>query len=190
LIELNVLSLQKQNNNNMKVLYCPLCSSDQVKIIDHQPLATNDGQMPIDTEIYVSLHCDYCGGNSNTVGDITYRQPKQKVQDFNDAYKGALNGYVLLAELMNGDMVIEREITLEDFGDETFKVKCFNSIAIAYNPKRNVILRYPPKENLDETLLQQCLDYRGLSAFKATNFATYGDIMMKFGKPIFIHNKL
>lgn len=182
--------MQKQNNNNMKVLYCPLCGSDQVKIIDHQPLATNDDQMPIDTEIYVSLHCDYCGGNTNTVGDITYRQPKQRVQGFNDAYKGALNGYVLLAELMNGDMVIEREITLEDFGDETFKVKCFNSIAIAYNPKRNVILRYPPKENLNETLLQQCLDYRGLSALKATNFATYGDIMMKFGKPIFIHNKL
>jgi len=182
--------LQKQNNNNMKVLYCPLCGSDHVKIVDHQPLATKDDQMPIDTEIYVSLRCDYCGGITNTVGDINYRQPTQRhIKEFNDAYRGALNGYVLLAELMNGYMLIEEEITLQDFGDETFTVKCFNSIAIAYHPKRNVILRYPPKENLDETLLQQCLDYRGLGDLNTTN-VTYGDIMMKFGKPIFIHNKL
>ena len=58
-----------------KELHCPDCGSDRVKITDHQPLATNDSETKVDTEIYVTLNCEMCGENFNTTGNITYVQP-------------------------------------------------------------------------------------------------------------------
>ena len=57
-------------------LICPNCGSDRVIITDHEPLATNSGDIPVDTEIYVSLICGYCEHTFNTVGEITYKQPQ------------------------------------------------------------------------------------------------------------------
>lgn len=57
-------------------LLCPHCGSDRVYIYDHQPLATNDMELPVDNEIYVHLKCDICKDTFETVGNITYKQPE------------------------------------------------------------------------------------------------------------------
>lgn len=61
-------------------LHCPFCGSDRVQIIDHQQLATNDKETPVDKEIYVHLKCDGCNETFETVGDITYRQPEPRTK--------------------------------------------------------------------------------------------------------------
>lgn len=57
-------------------LHCPNCGSDRVHITDHQPLATNDMETPVDKEIYVKLKCDHCKASFSTVGEISYLQPE------------------------------------------------------------------------------------------------------------------
>lgn len=66
-----------------QTLFCPYCGSDNMMITDNQPLAHSDSDTPIDTEIYVSLECQYCEKVSNTVGTITYAQPQKTSKTIN-----------------------------------------------------------------------------------------------------------
>jgi len=104
-----------------KELHCPDCGSDRVRITDHQPLATNDSETKVDSEIYVSLNCEICGEDFNTTGDITYRQPqyKRKVKvllEFsvnydtnNQEFLEAIHNALLLSNRVTRDSIILKE---------------------------------------------------------------------------------
>ena len=109
------------------------------------------------------------------------------------------DGYKQLAELItktqNLSSVLEMDIEIRGIEDCTFNVRCFDGIALGVNDKMNVILTYPPKNELTHEQLQQCLKYRGLehniSVFGMLTAVktTFGDIMMSMGEVVMVHHK-
>jgi hypothetical protein len=59
-----------------------------------------------------------------------------------------------------------------------FNLKCKDGIATGSNGRYNVEMEYPKMAELSADQKQTALDYRGIKEGEAT----FGDIMMKFGK--------
>ena len=123
-----------------------------------------------------------------------------KVNEFHDAFSGALNGYTDLISMLLGNGIMQSE--LEDcveFGevpDKEFTVRCYDKIAFGMSTDGTtaVVLKYPSRFDLTKDELKECLRYRGLDTLTNAHDTYYRamthikDVMIRYGKVYFIHH--
>ena len=123
-----------------------------------------------------------------------------KVNEFFDAFSGALNGYTDLISLLvsNGQLHSETQtcVEFEEVPDKEFTVKCYDKLAVGLSNDGTVavILKYPSRFDLTKEEMKECLEYRGVKHLHTAHETYYramthiGDVMMRFGKVTFIHH--
>lgn len=125
---------------------------------------------------------------------------ENKPNVFHDAFKGASKELLHLISLVVGNGQMHSELSTAVEFDEVegkeFTVRCYDKQAVGVSTCGTimVIVTYPSKFDITVEQMRECLEYRGVkhainaheTYYRAMTSIT--DVMMRFGKVVYIHH--